>query len=795
MEEAEERPVYLDFNATTPLCPEVIEVMIPCMRDVWGNPSSAHAYGTQAKKAVEGARRHLAQLLGCETDELTFTSGGSEANNHAIKGIAYALRSQGNHIITSQIEHPAVIEPCKFLESHGFRVTYLPVDATGRVNPADVEAALTPQTLLVTIMHANNEVGTIQPIREIAEITRKREVLLHTDAAQSVGKIPVNVNELGVDLLTVVGHKFYAPKGIGALFVRRGVTLEKMVHGANHELDKRAGTENVLEIVGLGKAAEVARLQLDRNMKHMKEMRDRLHAGLIKHMGEARVRLNGHPEFRLPNTLNVSFHRIEANTLLTEIQDRVAASAGAACHADEVDVSPVIEAMKVPIEYAMGTIRFSTGRFTTTTEIDTALDVITSAAQRLVPPDDEATAVSGLVDVSPENVKLTRFTHGMGCACKLRPQALEKILTDIPITHNPNVIVGIETEDDAAVFRVNEDLALVGTCDFFTPICDDPFMFGAISAANSLSDIYAMGATPLFALNIVGFPSNRLPMEVLKKILQGGTAKAKEAGIPILGGHTVEDTEPKYGMAVYGRVHPHKVWRNCNLQVGDALVLTKAIGVGILSTAAKRGLASRETIDKMLDLMATLNRRPAESCDGLDVHAVTDVTGFGLLGHLKEMTVSSKVDCTLYAKDIPMIPEAIEFANQGVVPGGTVSNFEYVGEMGSFHPSISKPMRFVIADAQTSGGLLIGLPANQAPHLVERMVQLGVKTPRIIGDIHSAGVGRIHVVPSRPEGVCQRIENNTIYISSRIARICPSIRDPGGQRHCPRVRDPLSTSY
>lgn len=375
------KPIYLDYNATTPIDPEVAEAMRPYLFEHFGNPSSSHWYGIQTKKAVEEARRQLADLLHCNTEEVVFTSGGSESNNYAIKGTAFANREKGNHIITSAIEHPAVLEVCKYLAEKGFQITYLPVDEFCLVNPQELQKTVTPQTILITIMHANNEVGTIQPIAEIAEIAKEHGIVFHTDAAQSVGKIPTRVDELDVDLLTIAGHKLYAPKGIGALYVRGGIRLEKLIHGADHEQDLRAGTENVLQICGLGKACEIAKRDLEKNMVHMQKMRDLLYQGLRHELDE--IKLNGDPERRLPNTLSVSFKDLEANTLLAGIES-VAASAGAACHSDSVKISSVLEAMQVPREYAMGTIRFSTGKMTTAEEVELAVAAFVKAARRLL---------------------------------------------------------------------------------------------------------------------------------------------------------------------------------------------------------------------------------------------------------------------------------------------------------------------------------------------------------------------------------------------------------------------------
>ncbi len=755
------KPIYLDYNATTPIAREVAEAMAPYLYEHFGNPSSSHPYGVETKRAVEAARAQVAALLGAQPVEMIFTSGGSESNNMAIKGVALARhqngavrsamghRERGNHIITSAVEHPAVIEVCGWLETQGFRVTVLPVDEHGLVDPADLERAITPDTLLVTVMHANNEVGTIQPIAELAEIAHRHGALVHTDAAQSVGKVPVDVDALDVDLLSVAGHKLYAPKGIGALYVRGSVQLAKLIHGADHEGNRRAGTENVLEIVGLGQACQVAGRDLNKNQAHFARLRDRLHEGLLRELGDEAIRLNGHPEKRLPNTLSLSFRGVEANTLLSEIGEQVAASAGAACHAGQVDVSAVLEAMGVPVDWAMGTVRFSVGRDTTAQEIDQAVEVVAEAVRRLQP---ETALVAPVLLPEEGEYKLTHYTHGLGCACKLRPQALEEILAHLPVPADPAVLVGTETADDAAVYRLNEtadidcaSVAIVQTVDFFTPIVDDAYWFGAISAANSLSDVYAMGARPLFGLNIVGFPSNRLPMRVLEQILQGALDKAAEAGVSIIGGHTVEDTEPKFGLAVTGIVHPDRVLRNSTAQPGDALVLTKPLGVGIISTAVKRGLADEATAREAAELMAALNRDAAEAMVEVGANACTDVTGFGLLGHLREMTAGSGVDVTLSAGAVPTLPAAWTFAGAGVVPGGTLNNLAHVEPHVTFAPGVSRVAQLILADAQTSGGLLISLPADRAEALLEALHAREVKDAAQIGRVTGEGEGHITV--------------------------------------------------
>ncbi|MBN2149598.1 MAG: selenide, water dikinase SelD [Anaerolineales bacterium] len=734
--------IYLDYNATTPIAREAAEAMMPFLHEHFGNPSSSHPYGAVAKRAVETARAQVAALLGCRAAEVAFTSGGTESNNYAIKGVALAHRERGNHIITSAVEHPAVIEVCKWLETQGFRITVLPVDVYGSVDPADLERTITPETILVSVMHANNEVGTIQPIAALSVIAHRAGVLMHTDAAQSLGKILVNVDALGVDLLSIAGHKIYAPKGIGALYVRSGTQLAKHLHGAEQEAGRRPGTENVLEIVGLGKACELAQHNLEKNAAHFRSMRDRLHRALLDELGEDSVRMNGHPEERLPNTLSLSFRGVEANTLLAEINDKVAASAGAACHADQVDVSAVLQAMQVPTDWAMGTVRFSVGRGTTSVEIDRAAEVVIAAVKRLQPEG----ALSFTLNIPAEGeYKLTHYTHGMGCACKLRPQALEEVLASLPLPVDPAALVGSNTSDDAAVYRIGDELAIVQTVDFFTPIVDDPYLFGAISAANSLSDIYAMGAQPLFALNIVGFPDKRLPLSVLKQILRGAQDKATEAGIPILGGHTVEDTEPKFGLAVTGVVHPNKVIRNSTAQPGDVLILTKPLGTGIIATAVKQGLASSEVARQAVEVMAALNRAACEAMLAVETHACTDITGFGLLGHLHEMAAGSGVDATISAQAVPIIPGVWDLVGAGAIPGGTRNNLAHVEKHATFALGISRLMQLILADAQTSGGLLISLPEAQADTLLAGLQERGVSSAARIGQIPKKGVGLLQV--------------------------------------------------
>ncbi len=363
------RPIYLDYNATTPADPEVVEELLPYLSGEFGNPSSGHAYGKKAREAVELARERVAALLGCEPAEVIFTGGGTESNNQALIGAALANRERGKHIISTSIEHPAVLKPLERLSEEGFSVTLLPVDGTGRVDPDLVRRALRRDTILLSVMHANNEVGTIQPIREIGEIARERGVIFHTDAAQSVGKIPTRIGELQVDLLTVAGHKVYAPKGVGALFVRRGVKMAPCLFGAGQEGGRRPGTENVPYIVALGKAAELASRNLNKDRARLLSLRDRFHERL-QALVEGVV-LNGHPVERLPNTLNVSFGGIVGAELL-ERTPEIAASTGSACHEGTGELSGVLKAMGISREQGFGAVRLSLGRPTTEEEIERA---------------------------------------------------------------------------------------------------------------------------------------------------------------------------------------------------------------------------------------------------------------------------------------------------------------------------------------------------------------------------------------------------------------------------------------
>ena len=374
--------IYLDHASTTPMRPEVLEAMLPFFREQYGNPSSIYQIGREARKALDSSRDLVAAMMGADAQEIIFTAGGSEADNLAIKGAAFARRHRGNHIITSAIEHPAVLDTCRYLEKHGFEVTFLPVDAQGLVHPAAVAAAIKPETIMVSIMHANNEIGTIQPIAEISEILREKSILFHTDAVQTVGHIPVNVKDLGVDLLSLSAHKFYGPKGVGALYVRRGVRLDPLINGGGQERNRRAGTENVAGIVGLATALELAIAEIDSVTEHLRPLQDKLITrvlGVVPH-----TRLNGHREQRLPGNVSLCFEFIEGESLLLNLDMHgIAASSGSACTSGSLEPSHVLLALGLPHEIAHGSLRLTLGKDTTEAEIDTVVEVLPGIVDRL----------------------------------------------------------------------------------------------------------------------------------------------------------------------------------------------------------------------------------------------------------------------------------------------------------------------------------------------------------------------------------------------------------------------------
>ena len=374
--------IYLDYAATTPTHPEVVKAMLPYFTEAFGNPSSIHSYGQEAKGTIEEARVKVARLISARGEEIVFTSGGTEADNFAIKGVAFANESKGNHIITSSVEHHAVIETCKFLEKRGFRVTYLPVDEYGLVDLDDVRKAITDKTILISVMHANNEMGTIEPITEIDKIAKEAGVYFHTDAVQAVGHIPVDVDELGVDLLSMSAHKLYGPKGVGALYIRKGTKLTPFMHGGEQERRRRASTENVPGIVGFGKAAELAQQEMSEEAERLTCLRDRLVKGLLERIDH--TRLNGHPIMRLSNNVNVSVDFVEGESMLLNLDlEGICASTGSACSSSSLEPSHMLLAMGLSHEQAHGSLRFSLGKWTTEEEIERVLDVLPSIVAKL----------------------------------------------------------------------------------------------------------------------------------------------------------------------------------------------------------------------------------------------------------------------------------------------------------------------------------------------------------------------------------------------------------------------------
>ena len=376
------RKVYLDHAATTPLHPEVLSLMYEFMRDTFGNPSSVHSFGREAKKFVQEARQKVADIIGAQLEEIYFTSGGTEADNIAIIGTAMARRKNGNHVITSAIEHHAVLDTCKFLAKNGFEVTFLPVDKFGMVDPDDVAKAIRKETTLVTIMHANNEIGTIQPISEISKLTREAGVALHTDAVQTLAKIPVDVNDLGVEMLSLSAHKIYGPKGIGALYLRKGTRLQPIMYGGGQERKLRSGTENTPGIVGFGKAAEVGARELEQESSRIKGLRDKLLQRVLDEIPS--VTLNGHPERRLPNNANVSIAYVEGESLVLSLDlEGIAASSGSACSSGSLKPSHVLQALGLPHELMHGSLRMTLGRDNNEEDIDYVIEALKTIAARL----------------------------------------------------------------------------------------------------------------------------------------------------------------------------------------------------------------------------------------------------------------------------------------------------------------------------------------------------------------------------------------------------------------------------
>ncbi|MBI4303824.1 MAG: cysteine desulfurase NifS [Chloroflexi bacterium] len=373
---------YLDYAATTPTHPEVVKAMLPYFTEMFGNPSTIYSYGQEAKKGMEEARARIAAFLGARDEEIVFTGSGTEADNFALKGVAFANEGKGNHIIISAVEHHAVTEPARFLEKRGFSVTHLPVDQYGLIDPDDVKKAITSKTVLISIMHANNEVGTIQPIAEIGKIAKERGVYFHTDAVQTVGHLPVNVNELKVDLLSMSAHKLYGPKGVGFLYIRRGTKMVPLIHGGDQENKRRASTENVPGIVGFGKAVEIAQQEMGQEAERLTAFRNKLMNGLLE--GIDHTRLNGHPVKRLPNNVNISVEFVEGESMCLNLDlEGICMSTGSACTSSSLEPSHVLIAMGLPHELAHGSLRFTMGKWTTEEDIDKVLRVLPPIVAKL----------------------------------------------------------------------------------------------------------------------------------------------------------------------------------------------------------------------------------------------------------------------------------------------------------------------------------------------------------------------------------------------------------------------------
>lgn len=374
--------IYLDYAATTPTDPEVVKAMSPYFTDIFGNPSSLYAFGQEAKSVIEEARDIIASFIGTKPEEIVFTSGGTESNNFALKGIAYANKNKGEHIITSSIEHHAITEPCKFLEKQGFKVTYLKVDKYGLVDPDDVKKAITDKTILISIMHANNEIGVIQPIQEIGKIAREKGIYFHTDAVQTFGHLPISVDELNVDLLSASAHKLYGPKGVGVLYIRKGTRISTFMHGGDQESGRRASTHNVSGIVGFGKAVELAREKMDEERNKLIPLRDKLIRGILGNIDH--TRLNGHPTKRLPNNVNVSVEYIEGESMILNLDMQgIACSTGSACTSSSLEPSHVLLAIGLSHEIAHGSLRFTLGRYTKEEDIDYVLKTLPAVVERL----------------------------------------------------------------------------------------------------------------------------------------------------------------------------------------------------------------------------------------------------------------------------------------------------------------------------------------------------------------------------------------------------------------------------
>ena len=729
-----EQDLYFDFNATTPVAAEVREAMMPYLGERFGNPSSDSRLGRAAREAVEAARAEVAALIGARPDEIVFTGGGTEASNLAIRGAGLA---DGAAVVTSAIEHPATEACCALLERAGRSVRRVAPRADGVLDPDDLARAIDGATGLVTLIHAQNEIGTLQPVAAAAALARAAGALVHADAAQSLGKVPVDVTALGVDLLSIAGHKLYAPKGVGALFVRRGVSLRPVIVGAGQERGLRPGTENVPCIVGLGVACRLARETLAETGPRLA----RLTAWLL-----ARLRaevpglvLVGEGAERLPNTLNLLFpgrvgagadrrdragRRLDRLGLPRRQRGAVVGAAGAR-HRPGGGARRGAAVARPRHDRRRG--RGGCGR----------------PRRRLAPArrrDNHSTrslrmTVTAIADPV---VRLTELAHGGGCGCKLAPSVLQALLAEQPQAGPfAQLLVGTETGDDAAVWQVDENTCVIATTDFFMPMVDDPRDFGRIAATNAISDVYAMGGRPIMALAVLGMPLGKLPVETVRAILAGGAEICAEAGIPVAGGHSIDAPEPIYGLAVIGLCRPEEVRRNRGARPGDALILTKGIGVGIYSAAIKRQALDAAGYAEFVASTTRLNRVGTRLGQLDHVHAVTDVTGFGLLGHALEMARGSGATLAIEAAEVPLLAQAEALARAGFVTGASGRNWASYGVEASLPAEMPDWQRQILTDPQTSGGLLVACHPAEADGLVAAIRAEGYPMARRIGGVEA----------------------------------------------------------
>ena len=782
MVESSDKVIYLDYNATTNIHEEVKKAMEPYLTIYFGNPSSSHKYGIQTKKGIVKARNQIAKMLNCSSSEVIITSGATESNNYANKGIInfYFHNTSSPEkipVITSSIEHPSIMEVYPYLKSiykDKLEVITLPCEPNGIISIETFEKNMQKNTLLVSILLANNETGCVQPIKKITEIAKKinPNCIVHTDASQALGKIPVDVKDLGVDLLTVAGHKIYGPKGIGALYIKNGVEkkLEKLMHGASHENNLRAGTENVLEIVGLGEACGLISRDLNKRMRQFMITRNIIYKIIKEKIPKNNYVLHGpeidtsieinkltdeqlyelvNKEQRLTNTLYISFPGIEGNLILDKLSDKIACSAGAACHSEGVHMSHVLQAMKVSPQVAMGTLRISTGISTKEEEAEESAKNICEVVLQLMPKSN-IEEENNLLKYAKEdqetidNCRLTKNTHGMGCGCKISPKLLQEVLSSLPaqkcISKDKNILVDNTSFDDGSVYNLtpfysistnnskeNKELALVSTLDFFTPICDNPYDFGSISCANALSDIYAMGAKPINALSIVAFPITLLPKIVLREILRGAQDKADEAECPILGGHSLDDNEPKFGLSVNGLVEKNKIWKNNSVKKDNYILLTKKIGTGVIMTSLKKDIVDKneKCVKDAINTMKSLNKYHCElvNDNNIKIDACTDITGFGLLGHLSECLLgeeNKKLYAEINYEKICFISDKVyELTEMGMTPGGAKSNMAYVDGKVDYDKNMTENEKLLINDPQTSGGLLMFMDEKEKNKMVK----------------------------------------------------------------------------